>query len=90
MPLIKKEAVYKRGLHGYFSGKSVIEKGRGKKEERRKEKRRTIRGRVFNVSDVFVRLEPQDDLIHRTKKSGQNLLNAVNLWILLSLLIHPG
>ena len=47
-------------------------------------------GRVPNVNDVFVRLDPQDDLIHRTKKSGQNLLSAVNLWIPLSLLNHPG
>ena len=63
---------------------------KGQREGERKGNEATRCGRVSNVNDVFVRLEPEDDLIHRTKKSGQSLLSAVNLWILLSLLNHPG
>ena len=63
---------------------------KGRREGERRGNEATRCGRVSNVNNVFVRLEPQDDLIHRTKKSGQNLLSAVNLWILLSLLNHPG
>ena len=63
---------------------------KGRREGERRGNETTRCGRVSNVNDVFVRLEPQDNLIHRTKKSGQNLLSAVNLWILQSLLNHPG